>query len=72
MAPEERRTTVFRRGTEKAVSDWIPAGGHADPNSIFGDNAQCRYDQKNPRKKKISETIKRPIPKRRPDCTRNV
>ena len=72
VAPEASRTTVFKRGTWKALSDWRPGGGQQEPNSTFGDNEQCKYAQKKPKKKKISETIKRPIPKRKPYCTRLV
>jgi len=70
VAPDESRTTVFNSGTWKAERDCRPRGGQHEPNSTFGDNEQCRYAQKKPTKKKISETIKRPIPKHKPYCTR--
>ena len=72
VAPEESRTTVFNKGTWKAFKDCRPRGGQQEPNSTLGDNEQCRYAQKKPKKKKISETIKRPIPSRNPNWTRLV
>lgn len=67
VAPEESSTTVFNKGTWKASKEQRPRGGQHDPNSTLGDNEQCRYAQKKLRKKKISETIKRPIPSRNPN-----
>jgi len=72
VAPDERRTTVFSKGTWKADKDCRPRGGQHEPNSTLGESEQCRYAQKKPKKKKISETIKRPIPSRNPNCTRLV
>jgi len=72
VAPEESRTTVFNKGTWKAFKEFRPRGGQQEPNSTLGDNEQCRYAQKKPKKKKISETIKRPIPSRKPNWTRIV
>lgn len=72
VAPDESRTTVFNSGTWKAESERRPRGGQHEPISTLGDNEQCRYAQKKLTKKKISEIIKRPIPKRKPYCTRLV
>jgi hypothetical protein len=72
VRPEQRRTTVLRRGREKASKGMIPGGGHVEPNSTLGESAQCRYAQKKPKKKKISEAMKRSIPRRKPDWTRVV
>jgi len=41
-------------------------GGHIHPNSDVGDNLLWKKDQKNLKKKKISEIINRIIPKRIP------
>jgi len=66
VAPEESKTTVFKRGIWKADKERTPGGGQHEPNSTLGDKEQCRYAQKKPKKKKTSETIKRPIPSRKP------
>jgi len=72
VAPEESKTTVFKRGIWKADNERTPGGGQIEPNSTLGDKEQCRYAQKNPMKKKTSETINRPIPSRKPSWTRLV
>jgi len=72
VAPEVSRTTVFNSGTWKADKDCRPRGGQQEPNSTLGESEQCRYAQKKPKKKKISETMKRPIPSRKPNWTRLV
>jgi len=72
VAPDVSNTTVFNSGMWKAERELRPGGGQQEPNSTAGDNEQCKYAQKNPKKKKISETIKRPIPKRKPYWTRLV
>jgi len=72
VAPDVSSTTVFNSGTWKADKDWRPRGGQHEPSSTLGEREQCRYAQKKPKKKKISETIKRHIPSRNPNCTRKV
>jgi hypothetical protein len=48
------------------LNGWIPVGGQVDPSSIIGDNLVWKNAQKNDTKNKVSETINRIIPYRRP------
>jgi len=42
VRPEQRSTTVFKRGTEKGFKEAMPGGGHVEPKSTLGERAQCR------------------------------
>jgi len=42
VAPELRRSTVFRSGSEKGKTGVIPDGGQAEPNSTLGEREQWR------------------------------
>jgi hypothetical protein len=67
VAPDPRRTAVFRRGTLKALIGVIAVGGHVHPSSGVGARALWKNAQKNEKKKQTSERIKRIIPNRRQD-----
>lgn len=63
VAPELKRITVFKRGTEKGLSGSIPKGGHTTPISIEGDKLLWKKAQKKEKKNRISDIInnKKPI-----------
>jgi hypothetical protein len=65
VAPEARRTAVFKRGTLKALIGVIPVGGQVHPISGVGARALWKNAQKNAKKKQTSDKIKRIIPNRR-------
>ena len=69
LTPEERRIIVLSSGTENGLKGWIPAGGHCEPISTFGDNLLWKKAQKNEEKNIISEIINRTIPQRIPVST---
>lgn len=72
VAPELRRTAVFKRGTEKGFRTSIPWGGHMDPNSMAGTRLLWKKAQKKEKKKQISERMKRIIPIFKPRLTIKV
>lgn len=65
VAPDPRRTAVFRRGTLKALIGVIAVGGQAHPSSGVGARALWKNAQKNEKKKHTSDRINRIIPNRR-------
>jgi len=67
--PEDNKTIVFNKGTEKGLNTKIPSGGQDLPISIAGARLLWKKAQKKERKKKISETINKIIPQRRPNST---
>lgn len=69
VTPLARRIPVFKRGICKGLNGEIPAGGHMAPISIVGDKLLWKNAQKKEMKKKISETMKRIIPHRKPKVT---
>lgn len=72
MTPEARRTAVFRRGTAKGLRGSIPVGGQMQPSSGVGASLLWKKAQKNAKKNRISEAIKRTMPHRRPLVTLEV
>jgi len=60
---------VFNRGTSKGLKVAIPMGGQIPPNSTTGAKLLWKKAQKKERKKKISDTINKIIPQRRPSST---
>jgi len=42
VAPEVRRRKVFSRGRPKAEREVRPLGGHREPISTAGEEAECR------------------------------
>ena len=69
MTPEARRIAVFSRGTSMGFRGFTPVGGHWPPSSGVGARLEWKKAQKNPRKKKASDVMKRIIPYRRPFWT---
>jgi len=69
VTPDARSTAVFRSGTEKGLSGWIPVGGHAQPSSGVGASLLWKNAQKNAKKNITSEVINRIIPHRKPEIT---
>jgi len=67
--PEDRRIKVFRRGTWVALNGVIPKGGHVKPIYSVGESLLWKNAQKNEKKNKISEVMKRIIPHRSPLIT---
>jgi len=63
---------VFNRGTWKGLNTWIPKGGQTLPISTLGDNLLWKKAQKKLKKKKISETINKAIPHRKPNSVIDV
>lgn len=72
MTPEARRIAVFSRGTSRGFRGLTPVGGHWPPSSGVGARLEWKKAQKNPRKKKASDVMKRIIPYRRPFWTVGV
>jgi hypothetical protein len=60
---------VFSKGTWKGLKIRTPIGGQVLPNSIVGERLLWKKAQKNLTKKKISETINKIIPQRKPKVT---
>jgi hypothetical protein len=72
LTPEDKRTTVLSNGTPNGLNAKIPTGGHSFPSSTLTASLLWKKAQKNLRKKKISETINKIIPQRRPNSTIEV
>lgn len=72
VAPLERRTIVFRRGTSKGEMGTTPLGGQTDPNSIEGLREEWKNAQKKAKKKHTSLRINNIIPQRIPLSTFSV
>lgn len=62
VAPDDNRTAVLSNGTSSGFSGTIPVGGHSAPNSGVGTRLTWYRVQKNPRKKKTSDTMNSIIP----------
>jgi len=69
LTAEERRTTVFSSGIEKASNPTTPTGGQQDPSSTAGPIALWKNPQKNAAKKTTSDKINKIMPCRRPVIT---
>jgi hypothetical protein len=69
LRPEDRRISVFKRGTPRGSKGTTPRGGQATPSSMHGAKLLWKKAQKNEEKNIISERIKRIIPDRRPFST---
>jgi hypothetical protein len=63
---------VLSKGICKGLKALIPEGGQAKPSSTAGERLLWKKAQKKEIKKKISETIKRIIPQRKPTATTRV
>lgn len=72
VTPEARRMAVFSSGTSMGLSGLMPAVGHWPPSSGVGTRLEWKNAQKNPRKKKASDVMKRIMPYRRPFWTVGV
>ena len=72
MTPDERRTAVFKRGTENGLIGVIPTGGQVHPSSGVGANLLWKKDQKNAKKNNTSDAINKIIPHRIPLATLDV
>lgn len=70
--PDEIKIIVFNRGISKGLNGLIPKGGQSWPISNEGAKEEWKYAQKNDKKKKISEIMKRIMPKRILMYTKNV
>jgi hypothetical protein len=60
---------VFKRGTCAGLKGTTPLGGHIIPMSQLGDRLLWKNAQKNEKKKRTSDKIKRIIPHRNPETT---
>jgi len=69
LIPEESKIKVLRSGTCVALKGRIPDGGQNIPISKVGAKLLWKNAQKNEKKNKISETIKRIMPHRNPLIT---
>jgi len=67
--PNASKIAVYSKGICIGWNGWIPVSGQVDPISIVGDNLVWKNAQGNNTKNKISETINRIIPHRRPFVT---
>ena len=63
---------VLRRGIWNGLNGWIPKGGQFIPISTVGASLLWKKAQKNEKKKRTSEAIKRIIPHRKPFTTTEV
>lgn len=72
VTPDANKIAVFKRGIWKGLKAIIPTGGQVIPNSIVGERLLWKKAQKKEIKKKISETINKIIPHRKPKVTGNV
>lgn len=72
VTPEDRRTAVFRRGTKKGLSGFIPVGGQVTPISTLGARLLWKKAQKKAKKKHTSDVINSIIPYRSPFITARV
>ena len=66
---EQSKRKVFKRGRPKGEQVLRPAGGQSLPSSTAGEEEECKYAQKNLKKKKTSEIMNRTMPYRKPDLT---
>lgn len=57
VTPEVSKIALFNRGTPYGSNGKICLGGHVSPVLIFTSSANQKNDQKNPKKKKISDRI---------------
>lgn len=64
--PDDTKMIVFIRGISKGLKGIIPKGGHSCPISILGAKDEWKYAQKKEKKNKISDTINKIIPNRKP------
>jgi len=69
LIPEDKRITVFRRGTWNGFRDKVPNGGQEIPISMLGARLLWKKAQKKEKKNKISEIMNKSIPKRSPLIT---
>jgi hypothetical protein len=69
VTSEASRIAVFSKGTCIGLNVWFPVGGQVDPSSIVVDSLLWKNAQKNNTKNRISDTINRIIPHRRPFVT---
>lgn len=69
MIPEDNNKAVFNKGITNGLNGEIIVGGQILPISGVGDNLEWKKDQKNDKKKKISDVIKRSIPTFNPNVT---
>ena len=67
--PERSNINVFKRGICQGFKTFNPLGGHIEPISIAGDKLLWKKAQKKAKKNKISDTINKIVPKRRPIWT---
>lgn len=72
VAPDDNSIAVFNSGTSNAFNAVIPTGGHTDPISTVGANAEWKNAQKNDTKNAASDTMNRITPNLNPFCTTNV
>ena len=72
VTPDDRRTTVFSKGTPQGERGLIPVGGQIFPISIVGANLLWKNLQKKAKKKQTSDKIKKIIPIRRPRVVINL
>jgi hypothetical protein len=72
VAPEDRRISVFKKGTSQAERTSMFFGGHTEATSGTGARLAQKKAQKKATKNITSETMNRTIPKRRPSCTIEV
>lgn len=72
VTPEANNTAVFNKGIAKGFSAVTPVGGQLQPNSGAGANLLWKNAQKNAKKKRTSEAMKRIMPHRNPLETNEV
>jgi len=72
LTPEESKTTVLRRGTEKVSRATMPTGGQQQPSSTAGLRELWKKAQKKAPKKQTSDKMKRIMPDRKPVMTLGV
>jgi len=72
LTPEDNKITVFNNGKPNGSKVWIPTGGNWHPALTAGVKALWKKAQKKLTKKKISETINKIIPARKPVLTLDV
>lgn len=69
VAPDDNSIAVFNNGTSNGFNAVIPAGGHTDPISTVGANAEWKNAQKNDTKNITSDNINNSTPNLSPFCT---
>lgn len=72
VAPEANKIDVLSNGTWKGLKTKILAGGHSKPSSKVGLKLLWKNAQKKEKKNKISDTINKIIPQRKPTPTLKV